>query len=150
MSVTFPRRTLDELVDRPQPAERPEVLAAATAIVNDVRLRGEAAVREYVARFDGREPESPLVVGRSELQSAFDALGPDERQRLTRIADRIRCFAEGQRRSLAPFERTIPGGAAGHTIVPVERAGCYAPGGRYPLPSSVLMTALTARVAGVS
>jgi phosphoribosyl-ATP pyrophosphohydrolase/phosphoribosyl-AMP cyclohydrolase/histidinol dehydrogenase len=59
-------------------------------------------------------------------------------------------FAEGQRASLGPYRTNIPGGTAGHSIAAVERAGCYAPGGRYPLPSSLLMTALTARAAGVA
>jgi len=68
---------------------------------------------------------------------------------LERVADRIRAFAEAQLASLHETDMPIPGGAAGQTIAPVERAGCYAPGGRYPLPSSVLMTAVTARVAGV-
>ena len=68
---------------------------------------------------------------------------------LTRTADRIRTFAEAQRKSLNDMTMKIPGGEAGHTVTPVNAAGCYAPGGRYPLPSSVLMTALTARAAGV-
>ena len=68
---------------------------------------------------------------------------------MTRTADRIRAFADAQRNSLSDMTTSIPGGTAGHTISPVNAAGCYAPGGRYPLPSSVLMTAITARAAGV-
>jgi phosphoribosyl-ATP pyrophosphohydrolase/phosphoribosyl-AMP cyclohydrolase/histidinol dehydrogenase len=82
------------------------------------------------------------------MAQALDVLPPDTRHRLTRIAGRIRDFADGQRRSLSAFETTIPGGAAGHSIAPVSRAGCYAPGGRYPLPSSLLMTAVTAAAPG--
>src|SRR5439155_168583 len=66
-----------------------------------------------------------------------------------RVAERIRRFAEAQRRALCPVTVPVPGGSAEHRVAAVERAGCYAPGGRYPLPSSVLMTAVTARVAGV-
>lgn len=62
--------------------------------------------------------------------------------------DRIEAFAVAQRNSIVNVETEIPGGKAGHTIAPVAVAGCYAPGGRYPLPSSVLMTAVTARAAG--
>ena len=72
-----------------------------------------------------------------------------DRARLERVAARIRTFAEAQKRALGPVSITVPGGTAGHWIAPLERAGCYAPGGRYPLPSSVLMTAVTARTAGV-
>ena len=68
---------------------------------------------------------------------------------LTRVAERIRIFAKAQRDSVKEFENDIPGGKAGQLVTPVDYAGCYAPGGRYPLPSSVLMTAVTARVAGV-
>jgi histidinol dehydrogenase len=147
---TFRRRTLDELLLQMRSIDHPDVSTTVSTIVNDVRRRGETAVREYAGRFDGLAKDSPLVVGRSEMQEALKALAPDERKRLTRVADRIRVFADGQRRSLQPFEIAVPGGLAGHTIVPVDRAGCYAPGGRYPLPSSLLMTALTARAAGVA
>ena len=63
-------------------------------------------------------------------------------------AARIRAFARAQRATVTECTVPIPGGEAGHTVEPVEAAGCYAPGGRYPLPSTVLMTAITARVAG--
>lgn len=62
--------------------------------------------------------------------------------------DRIETFALAQRKSIVNVEIDIPGGKAGHTIAPMAVAGCYAPGGRYPLPSSVLMTAVTAKAAG--
>ena len=68
---------------------------------------------------------------------------------LQRVAARVRKFAEMQRASITEATTTIEGGAAGQLVVPVASAGCYAPGGRYPLPSSVIMTAVTARAAGV-
>lgn len=147
--TTFRRRSLNELARRSASAEQSGVTAVAQTIVDDVRRRGEAAVREHAERLDGLKPGTPLVLTRPELDAALAGLEPEERGRLTRVADRIRAFAEGQRRALAPFDMRIPGGRAGHVIAPVTSAGCYAPGGRYPLPSSVLMTAVTARVAGV-
>jgi len=84
---------------------------------------------------------SPLIVTRS--------LPVNEQELLERTAARIKKFAEGQRSALTSVDVGIPGGVAGHTVAPVNAAGCYAPGGRYPLPSSVLMTAVTARAAGV-
>ena len=149
MKSVFAIGSVAELVERCRSTVRPEVMASASAIVDDVRKRGETAVRDHAALLDGLRPEVPLVIGRAEMRAALEALLPDERQRLTRIADRIRRFAEGQRRSLQSFEMAVPGGRAGHTIAPVGRAGCYAPGGRYPLPSSLLMTVITARTAGV-
>jgi hypothetical protein len=73
-----------------------------------------------------------------------------EQKLLHRVADRIRAFAMAQRASISDVSVKVPGGTAGHTVSPCRTAGCYAPGGRYPLPSSVLMTAVTARVAGVT
>jgi phosphoribosyl-ATP pyrophosphohydrolase/phosphoribosyl-AMP cyclohydrolase/histidinol dehydrogenase len=146
----FTIRTPSELVEQFRSTARPEVMATATRIVDDVRDRGESGVRDHAARLDGLESSAPLVIGRAEMRAAMEALPPDERARLTRIADRIRAFADGQRQALRSFEMAVPGGMAGHTIAPVCRAGCYAPGGRYPLPSSLLMTAITARAAGVS
>lgn len=127
----------------------PETLRAAAAIVSDIRTHGESALREYAERFGDLAPGAPLVLGRRELNTALDSLPAAERDVLLRTADRIRAFATAQRQSLSTLEVQLPGGRAGHSLAPVERAGCYAPGGRFPLPSSVLMTALTARAAGV-
>ena len=141
-------RSVQELMAR-SPSIRPDVTETAAAIVDDVRSRGETALREHAERLDGLEYGTPLVIGREEMEGALRALPPDAAECLTRVARRILTFAEGQRRALGTFEMSIPGGRAGHEVIPVARAGCYAPGGRYPLPSSVLMTALTARAAGV-
>jgi histidinol dehydrogenase len=145
----FTIRPLRDLVEQCRSTANSDVMVSASAIVDDVRKRGEGAVRDHAARLDGLDSGAPLVIGRAEMCAALESLMPDERKRLTRVADRIRGFAEAQRRSLQSFEVPIPGGSAGHTIAPVVRAGCYAPGGRYPLPSSLLMTAITARTAGV-
>jgi phosphoribosyl-ATP pyrophosphohydrolase/phosphoribosyl-AMP cyclohydrolase/histidinol dehydrogenase len=83
------------------------------------------------------------------MLAALDGISTADRDVLERTADRIRAFAQSQRSTLGDLDVAVPGGRAGHTVVPVVRAGCYAPGGRFPLPSSVLMTAVTARVAGV-
>lgn len=80
----------------------------------------------------------------------YNALPEAEQALLHRVAGRIRTFAEAQRASITDVSVKVPGGTAGHTVSPCRTAGCYAPGGRYPLPSSVLMTAVTARVAGVT
>lgn len=77
-------------------------------------------------------------------------VGTEVQELLTRVAGRIRAFAAAQRAALTDVDVPVPGGRAGHTVAAVEVAGCYAPGGRYPLPSSVMMTAVTARAAGVA
>jgi histidinol dehydrogenase len=122
---------------------------AAAQIVGAVRERGEPALREFATRFDGLGTDQPLQIDRDALERALASLDPDTRILLQRTAERIRAFALAQRASLSELTVPIPGGRAGHTVVPVARAGCYAPAGRYPLPSTLLMTAVTARAAGV-
>jgi len=124
-------------------------LEGARVIVEAVRSGGEAALRDYAERFGDVAEGGPLVIGRDGLEAALATLGEADRALLVRTAARIRAFAEAQRGALQAITVPIPGGTAGHTAAPVERAGCYAPGGRFPLPSSVLMTAVTARAAGV-
>jgi histidinol dehydrogenase len=126
-----------------------EALLVATRILEDVRERGEDAVRAHAEELGDLEPGAPLVYERHQLEAALDRVSAETRERLERTAHRIRAFADAQRRALADVAAPVPGGEAGHFVAPVERAGCYAPGGRYPLPSSVLMTAVTARAAGV-
>lgn len=149
MSTLLPRRTLDELLVARRDPVPVEALEGARRIVDDVKARGEVALRHYAERFGELRPGASLVVEPGDLRAALERMEPDDRTRLERVAGRIREFAEAQRNALSGLCVSIPGGLAGHWVAPVQRAGCYAPGGRYPLPSSVLMTAVTARVAGV-
>ena len=127
----------------------PETLTAAAQIVADVRDEGEHAVRRWAEKLGDIPADAPLILEPSALEEAFEGLPAHERAVLERTADRIRTFALAQRHALSDVEVPVPGGVAGHQVAPVECAGCYAPGGRFPLPSSVLMTAVTARAAGV-
>ncbi|HYS61475.1 MAG TPA: histidinol dehydrogenase [Gemmatimonadales bacterium] len=151
----LPLRSVPELARRRRDPVSKQALAEAAPIVDAVRTGGEAALREYAERFGDVRPEggagagAPLFYDRAALREALARLPAGDRARLERVAERIRGFAEAQYRALCPVAVSVPGGVAEHQIAPVERAGCYAPGGRYPLPSSVLMTAVTARVAGV-
>jgi phosphoribosyl-ATP pyrophosphohydrolase/phosphoribosyl-AMP cyclohydrolase/histidinol dehydrogenase len=124
-------------------------LAAAADIVDDVRTFGEAALRRHAERLGDLAPGAPLWLDRATLRAAFEAQPIEVQALLCRTAGRIRDFARAQRDTLSALDVAVPGGRAGHEIRPVDRAGCYSPGGRFPLPSSVLMTAITARVAGV-
>jgi len=147
-SSLLPRRTVAKLARRGAGLDA-KTLAAAARIVEAVRTRGEVALRKHAERFGDVLPGAPLYHDRSDLARAQKGLSVDDRARLERVASRIRAFAVAQRGALGSVRVPVPGGIAEHRIAPVERAGCYAPGGRYPLPSSVLMTAVTARVAGV-
>jgi phosphoribosyl-ATP pyrophosphohydrolase/phosphoribosyl-AMP cyclohydrolase/histidinol dehydrogenase len=128
----------------------PPTLAAARAILDDVHAHGEPALRAQAERLGDLAPGAPLVLGRDALAAAARSLPAADLDLLERTARRIRAFAEAQRAAFRDLDVAVPGGRAGHTLAPVDRAGCYAPGGRYPLPSSVLMTAVTARAAGVA
>lgn len=124
-----------------------DTLVQAGEIIEWVK-RGD--LRALAERWDAVPEGESLLVSREAQAAAWASLDPEDRAALQRAAERISAFAKAQRASCQDVEIEIPGGRAGHRVTPVARAGCYAPGGRYPLPSSVLMTALTARAAGVS
>ncbi len=136
------------LKDRRSPISA-ETLGEAAQIVENVRRHGEAAIREYGERFGDLEPGDRLVLDGDDLMSALGGIDPSARGLLERTAKRIRTFAEAQRSCLHDLEVPIPGGRAGHRWIPVITAGAYAPGARYSLLSSVLMTVIPGRVAGV-
>ena len=121
----------------------------AGEIVRDVKTNGEAAVRKYAAKFDGLADSDSLLIDRDDLLAANKRIPENQLDLLKRVAQRISTFASAQRNALSDCTIEIAGGRAGHRWLPLETAGCYAPAGRYPLPSSVLMTVITARVAGV-
>lgn len=117
------------------------------AIVDDVRTRGDAAVREHADRFDGRAPERLTPERVDELVASLPQQVVDD---IRFVQDQVRNFARVQRESLHDVEvETLPGVALGHRHVPVGSAGAYVPGGRYPLTASAHMTIVTAKAAGV-
>lgn len=148
MSELLRRVAPDDIGRQSRPAVSALVLARAAEIVDSVRSGGAEAVRAYAAQFGERGPGEPLVLGRREMRAALEALVRGDREVLERAAQRIERFARAQMGAIQPVDIAIEGGRAGHTVEPVRAAGCYGPAGRYPLPSSVLMTSVTARVAG--
>jgi phosphoribosyl-ATP pyrophosphohydrolase/phosphoribosyl-AMP cyclohydrolase/histidinol dehydrogenase len=126
-----------------------ETRAQAGAIVSEVRDGGDAALTSIAIKFGDIKVGEPLVIPRAQLEVAFNALPADQQALLLRVCARVRAFAQAQRACITDVEVAVAGGRAGHSVSPCAVAGCYAPGGRYPLPSSVIMTAVTARVAGV-
>lgn len=127
----------------------PTVLQTTRDMLDDLSARGDVAALDYARRFGDLRDDGMFSFTRQELVAAVERLPAEDVALLERVAERVRLFASSQRSCLSDFVTKIPGGQAAHTCTPVARAGCYAPGGRYPLPSSVLMTAVTARVAGV-
>lgn len=125
-----------------------KTLTEAAAIVERVREEGDEGLRAFAETFGDLEAGAPMIIEKPALQDALERIDSEDREMLERTAARIREFANAQRASITDMTMQLPGGEAGHTIAPVDVAGCYAPGGRFPLPSSVLMTAITARAAG--
>lgn len=146
-------RSVEEVLRNPRLgtviASTPELKGTVRRILEEVRNAGEPALRRYAERLDGLPPDAALLLDREELQADFESLCVEQQELLKRVAQRIERFAVCQSESLRRVEVEVAGGTAGQRVTPVAAAGCYAPGGRYPLPSSVLMTAVTARVAGV-
>ena len=126
-----------------------DTLATARTIVDDVRRHGSAAVRQHAERFGELAAGAALWFDRPQLQAAFASLPLAQRELLRSTAAAIERFARAQRDAIREFDLPVPGGRACQRLAPVARAGCYAPGGRSSLPSSLLMTAVTARAAGV-
>lgn len=149
MSRILPRRAIERLARPERVAVTPEDRAVAATIVRRVVRGGlSAALREAVRFGDIARGEEPIL-GPASLRAALDRLDRRDRAALRRAASRIRRFAEAQRGLLRPLALRTRGLVVGHRVEPLSAAGCYAPGGRHPLPSSVLMTAIPARVAGV-
>jgi histidinol dehydrogenase len=119
---------------------------AAARIVGRVRAEGDAALRRFARTLDGWR--GPLEVSRRQIEAGARRAPREVRAALKRAATAIRVVAQAQR----PREWRVapaPGITVAQRVVPLDRVGCYVPGGRYPLPSSLLMTAIPARVAGV-
>ncbi|HEX8011211.1 MAG TPA: histidinol dehydrogenase [Casimicrobiaceae bacterium] len=125
--------------------------AAVAAILADVRARGDAAVLDYTARFDRVRAQSvaALELAASDCRAAYEALLAGEREALASAAARIRAFHERQRGESWTFTEE-DGTRLGQKLTALERVGLYVPGGRAAYPSSVLMSALPAKVAGVA
>lgn len=124
-----------------------EALIAATSIVEDVRERGDAALREYTEKFDGVRIED-FRVSKQAIDEAIVEVAPETAEALRQAASQIRDFHERQRQQ-SWFAVREDGALVGSKVEPLESVGIYVPGGRALYPSSVLMNALPAAVAGV-
>ena len=127
-----------------------QVEATVAAILDDVRRRGDEAVLEYTKRFDGIAARSmaELEIAGSELKAALQALPGEQRSALESAAARVRAYHERQRATSWDYTEA-DGTRLGQQVTPLDRVGIYVPGGKASYPSSVLMNALPAKVAGV-
>jgi histidinol dehydrogenase len=116
-------------------------------IINDVRRNGDRALRRYAERWDGLAKNQSLQVPEAEIAAAYKNISPDLRQSLREAAINIRRFSQWQMPK--SWTRTRSGVSLGQLVRPLNSVGCYVPGGRYPLVSTLLMTVIPAQVAGV-
>jgi sulfopropanediol 3-dehydrogenase len=118
-------------------------------ILNDIRLRGDEAVRELSIRFDNWNPDS-FKLSDEQIAEIIAGIDPQTITDLKFAQEQIRNFAEKQKAALVDIEvETLPGVILGHKNIPVNSVGCYIPGGQYPMVASAHMSVLTAKVAGV-
>ncbi|GAM05249.1 hypothetical protein MBENS4_2247 [Novosphingobium sp. MBES04] len=123
-----------------------DIVEAALA---DIEQRGDAAVRDMSIRFDGWDREDYRLTD-AEIEACVDSLTPQERKDIEFAQTQVRNFAQVQRASMKDVEvETLPGVILGHKNIPLNSAGCYVPGGKYPLLAGAHMSVITAKVAGV-
>ena len=139
------RQTIKELVDRRQEVD-PKLTRRVARIVDSVRDSGDKALLRYAKRFD--QLDQPVEISHQELQASLRSIAPDLRVALRTSATHIRRIAKRQlpRRWRATVTRGVE---IEQRVTPLNRVGCYVPAGRYPLPSSLLMSVVPAVVAGV-
>jgi histidinol dehydrogenase len=141
------REEVRAILRRSLTLEDAEIESRVRAILNEVAARGDDALREYTARFDGVQL-THLEVTSEELRRAQEEVSPPVAEALQLAAERIRRFHEHQKRT-SWFEADERGGLVGQMVTPLRRVGAYVPGGLAVYPSSVLMCAIPAQVAGV-
>ena len=135
--------------ERSQRSSNPAVVDTVAAVIADVRANGDDAVAKYSQQFDRWAPAA-FRLSEDEVRAIVDSVPESTLDDLRFAQQQVRRFAEAQRESLRDVEiETLPGVVLGHRNVPIEAAGAYVPGGRYPLTASAHMTVLTAKVAGV-
>lgn len=129
-----------------------EAVSVARSTIESLGDRGVEALGEFVEMYSEALGVDRMLLDRDDLRASVDRIDPGLRSTIERAGDRIRQFAELQKKCLAPCRAELAdlGMEFGHDLIPIECAGCYAPGGRFPLPSSVLMSVIPAVVAGVS
>ena len=144
MATHLKRRIAKEVTDE---LDR-KVRKTVEDILDDVRRRGDAAIREYSEKFDKWAPKK---LTKAEIDAILAKVSPQTIADIKFAQAQIRHFAEHQKAALRDVEvETLPGVKLGHRNIPVESVGCYVPGGRYPMVASAHMSIVTARTAGVS
>jgi sulfopropanediol 3-dehydrogenase len=145
----FSRLTFVKRPERDAAGDTAPVAETVAAILADVKARGDAAVREYSAKFDKAELAA-FEVSAADRRAAVAEMDPQTRKDTEFAIANVRRFAEAQMATIGALEvETLPGVHLGHRVIPLKTVGCYVPGGRFPLLSAPIMTIVPAVVAGV-
>ncbi|MFW2543754.1 histidinol dehydrogenase [Primorskyibacter sp. 2E107] len=146
MAIEFLKRSKS---DSEKAEEDAKVRSVVETTLADIQARGDAAVRDLSAKFDGYTPEAFRLTP-SEIEAAMQKVSARDMEDIKFAQTQIRTFAEAQRASMTDVEvETLPGVILGHRNIPVQSVGCYVPGGKFPMVASAHMSVLTASVAGV-
>jgi len=130
-------------------ADDAKVQSVVQATLNQIDIRGDAAVRDLSLKFDNYAPHD-FRLTESQIEAAMSKVSPRDLDDIRFAQDQIRNFAQAQRASMTDIEvETLPGVILGHRNIPVQSVGCYVPGGKFPMVASAHMSVLTASVAGV-
>jgi len=146
MAVTYLKRGISQEV---RAEEDTKVRAVVETTLADIQARGDAAVRDLSAKFDGYTPDA-FALSDSEITAAMSQVSTRDMEDIKYAQVQIRRFAMAQRASMTDIEiESEPGVFLGHRNIPVQSVGCYVPGGKFPMVASAHMSVLTAAVAGV-
>lgn len=126
------------------------LVGTVAEILETVKNRGDAALVEYAEKFD-RLADAPIEITKADVEAAYKAVSKETVEYLRFAARQLETYAKHQLDCMKnmEYDSEVEGIRLGHRLIPVETCGCYVPGGRYPLPSSALMSVLTAKIAGV-
>lgn len=125
-----------------------ENIASVSQIIDDVRKNGDSAVIEYTKKFDGIDIKN-FRLSDEEIKNAISQVDKNTIETIKYSIKNVQEFAKAQLASIKEIEISVNGNTLGQKIIPVNSAGCYIPGGNYPLPSSAIMTIVPAKTAGV-
>lgn len=125
-----------------------ENISSVNEIINDVKMRGDAAVKDYAKKFGDGDLEQ-LELTEKEIQNAINSVPKNIITAIEKSIENVQSFAKAQLGAINNLKMDQNGIILGHTIFPIEKTGAYVPGGNYPLPSSAIMSCVPAKVAGV-
>lgn len=125
-----------------------ESISAVSEIINAIRKDGDSAIKKYTKKFDGTDIES-FKLSETEIENAIKSIDEKTIKTIKYAIKNVTDFARAQLNSIKEIRVNISGNILGQKIIPIDSAGCYIPGGNYPLPSSAIMTIVPAKTAGV-